>query len=210
MPSCATAPSCGWSRSRRSRRPTWRWSASTCSRRRPRRGAGDRAVGPRRAGDHRRDPAPGRPGARVEPHIVSGWWKDTGRLDDMLAANRLVLDTIEGRRRGRADRLAGRRPRRDRARRAAGALRRARPSDHRRRRAADRLLRRSLHGDRRGLRDPGAEVEHSILLRGCSVRDLDGRIESSLLGRNVRIGRDHRQPRAYRFMVGDNCEIGIL
>src|SRR5579872_963740 len=36
-------------------------------------------------------------GMRVEPHIVRGWWKDTGRLEDMLAANRLVLDTIEGR-----------------------------------------------------------------------------------------------------------------
>ncbi len=31
-------------------------------------------------------------GMRVEPHIVNGWWKDTGRLDDMLAANRLVLE----------------------------------------------------------------------------------------------------------------------
>jgi len=28
---------------------------------------------------------------RVEPHIVSGWWKDTGRLEDMLEANRLIL-----------------------------------------------------------------------------------------------------------------------
>jgi glucose-1-phosphate thymidylyltransferase len=55
-----------------------------------------------------------------------------------------------------------------------------------------------------------AEVEHSILLSGSSVRDLDGRMESSLLGRNVRIGRGNRQPRAYRFMVGDNSEIGIL
>src|SRR5205823_2278381 len=36
-------------------------------------------------------------GSRVEPHIVKGWWKDTGRLEDMLAANRLVLDTIESR-----------------------------------------------------------------------------------------------------------------
>ena len=36
-------------------------------------------------------------GMRVEPHIVNGWWKDTGRLEDMLAANRLVLDTIERR-----------------------------------------------------------------------------------------------------------------
>ncbi len=55
-----------------------------------------------------------------------------------------------------------------------------------------------------------AEVEHSILLAGASVSDLAGRMESSLLGRNVKIGRDHRQPRAYRFLVGDNSEIGIL
>ena len=55
-----------------------------------------------------------------------------------------------------------------------------------------------------------AEVEHSILLEGSTVRGLDGRMESSLLGRDVHIARDDRQPRAYRFMVGDNSEIGIL
>jgi glucose-1-phosphate thymidylyltransferase len=55
-----------------------------------------------------------------------------------------------------------------------------------------------------------AEVEHSILLSSCEVRNLDGRMESSLLGHNVKIGRGDRQPRAYRFMVGDNSEIGIL
>src|ERR687888_376189 len=33
-------------------------------------------------------------GRRVEPHVVKGWWKDTGRLEDMLEANRLILDTI--------------------------------------------------------------------------------------------------------------------
>src|SRR5438874_872755 len=43
-------------------------------------------------------------GARVEPHIVRGWWKDTGRLEDMLAANRLVLETIDGRVEGELDR----------------------------------------------------------------------------------------------------------
>src|SRR3954469_21661670 len=36
-------------------------------------------------------------GRRVEPHIVRGWWKDTGRLEDMLEANRLILDTIVAR-----------------------------------------------------------------------------------------------------------------
>ena len=56
----------------------------------------------------------------------------------------------------------------------------------------------------------GAEVEHSILLAGCTVCDLDGRMESSLLGRNVTVRRGDRQPRAYRFMVGDNSDISIL
>jgi glucose-1-phosphate thymidylyltransferase len=55
-----------------------------------------------------------------------------------------------------------------------------------------------------------AEVEHSILLEGSTVRGLDGRMESSLLGKDVHISRTDRQPRAYRFMVGDNSEIGIL
>jgi glucose-1-phosphate thymidylyltransferase len=54
-----------------------------------------------------------------------------------------------------------------------------------------------------------AEVEHSILLAGSVVRDLDGRMESSLLGRNATVARDRRQPRAYRFMIGDNSEIGF-
>ncbi len=149
-------------------------------------------------------------GLRVEPHIVKGWWKDTGRLDDMLAANRLVLDTIQTRLEGELidSRVDGRVVIEPGARleRSLGA----RPGDHRRRREAQRLLHRPVHRDRRGLRDPSAEVEHSILLAGSVVRDLDGRMESSLLGRNVKIGRDNRQPRAYRFLVGDNSELSIL
>src|SRR5213078_2434775 len=39
-------------------------------------------------------------GLRVEPHVVEGWWKDTGRLEDMLEANRLILDNVEPRMEG--------------------------------------------------------------------------------------------------------------
>ena len=42
-------------------------------------------------------------GWRVEPHVVRGWWKDTGRLDDMLEANRLILETLERRVEGELD-----------------------------------------------------------------------------------------------------------
>jgi glucose-1-phosphate thymidylyltransferase len=149
-------------------------------------------------------------GARVEPHVVRGWWKDTGRLEDMLAANRLVLDTIEGRVSGelvdsqvdgrvvievgaRLERSAVRGP----AIIGAGA------------RLTDCYIG-PYTAIGEGCVIENAEVEHSILLTGSAVRDLAGRMESSLLGRNVKIGRDHRQPRAYRFLVGDNSEIGIL
>jgi glucose-1-phosphate thymidylyltransferase len=149
-------------------------------------------------------------GRRVEPHIVRGWWKDTGRLEDMLAANRLVLDTMQARLDGELieSQIDGRVVVE------AGAV-----------------LERStvrgpaIIGGGTHLTDcyigpytaigenctiTGAEVEHSILLSGAVVRGLAGRMESSLLGRNVTIGRDQRQPRAYRFLVGDNSEIGIL
>src|SRR5436305_4052808 len=36
----------------------------------------------------------------VHPHIVRGWWKDTGKLEDMLEANRIVLEGLEMRPRG--------------------------------------------------------------------------------------------------------------
>jgi glucose-1-phosphate thymidylyltransferase len=148
-------------------------------------------------------------GARVEPHIVRGWWKDTGRLDDMLEANRLILDTIEARVEGElidsqvdgrviveAGAVLERSTVRGPAIIGAGA------------RLTDAYVGPyTAVGERCAI--DSAEVEHSILLADSSVRDLHGRIESSLLGRNVRIGRDRLQPRAYRFMVGDNSEIAI-
>jgi len=149
-------------------------------------------------------------GMRVEPHIVRGWWKDTGRLEDMLEANRLILDNLIGRvdgelidsqvdgrvvieRGARLERTIVRGP----AIVGAGA------------RLSDCYIGPyTAIGERCTI--SGAEVEHSILLAGCSVCDLDGRMESSLLGRNVTVRRGERQPRAYRFMVGDNSDISIL
>ena len=36
-------------------------------------------------------------GLTVRPHIVDGWWKDTGKLEDLLEANRLILETFDQR-----------------------------------------------------------------------------------------------------------------
>jgi glucose-1-phosphate thymidylyltransferase len=149
-------------------------------------------------------------GRRVEPHIVRGWWKDTGRLEDMLDANRLVLEAV--------------------VRRVEGELEDSQVDGRVIVEPGARLVRSTVRGPAiigRGAqlvdcyvgpytaigencRVEHAEVEHSILLANASVQGLRGRMESSLLGRNVSVTRDDRQPRAYRFMVGDNCEIGIL
>ena len=149
-------------------------------------------------------------GRRVEPHVVKGWWKDTGRLEDMLEANRLVLDTItaqvdgemvDSQCDGRVVIDAGAKLERSTVRGPAVIGARAHLVD-------------AYVGPYSAIGEDcvieHAEVEHSILLAGSSVRHLDGRMEASLLGRNVHIARSDGQPRAYRFMVGDNSEIGIL
>ncbi|HYM44889.1 MAG TPA: glucose-1-phosphate thymidylyltransferase [Solirubrobacteraceae bacterium] len=149
-------------------------------------------------------------GMCVEPHIVRGWWKDTGRLEDMLEANRLILDNLVGRIEGelidsqvdgRVVVEAGARLERTTVRGPAIV-------------GANARLRDCYVGPYtavgEGCTIAGAEVEHSILLAGSSVCDLDGRMESSLLGRNVTVRRSASQPRAYRFMVGDNSDISIL
>jgi glucose-1-phosphate thymidylyltransferase len=149
-------------------------------------------------------------GKRVEPHIVQGWWKDTGRLEDMLEANRLILDTIVSRVdgelvdsqvEGRVIVEPGARLERSTVRGPAVIGAGARLTD-------------CYIGPYTAIGEScvveGAEVEHSILLTGAQVRGLDGRMEASLLGRDVVIARGQRQPRAYRFMVGDHSEIGIL
>jgi glucose-1-phosphate thymidylyltransferase len=149
-------------------------------------------------------------GRRVEPHIVRGWWKDTGRLDDMLEANRLILDNltesvggelVDSQVDGRVVIEQGARLERTTVRGPAIV-------------GAGAQLRDCYIGPYTAIGEDchisNAEVEHSILLAGSSVCDLDGRMESSLLGRNVTVRRGDRQPRAYRFMVGDNSDISIL
>ncbi len=149
-------------------------------------------------------------GKTVESHVVRGWWKDTGRLDDMLEANRLILETLERRVDGELvdSQVEGRVVVEPGARLERSIVRG--PAII----GAGALVRDAYVGPYSAV-GPGcviehAEVEHSILLEESSVRHLDGRMESSLLGKNVRISRGDRQPRAYRFMVGDNSEIGIL
>ncbi|MDQ3933919.1 MAG: glucose-1-phosphate thymidylyltransferase [Actinomycetota bacterium] len=149
-------------------------------------------------------------GLTVDPHVVRGWWKDTGQVQDMLDANRLILDDlgeriegelIESRVEGRVVIEPGAVLERSTVRGPAVIGRGARITD-------------AYIGPYTAIGDDvtiqGAELEYSIVLAGSSVRDLEGRLEASLIGRNVAIGRSPSLPKAYRFVVGDNAEIAIL
>jgi glucose-1-phosphate thymidylyltransferase len=149
-------------------------------------------------------------GLEVHPHLVRGWWKDTGKLEDMLEANRIVLEGIEPLRAsevGPGSRIEGR------VSLGAGVE------------MVDSLVRGPVViGD--GTRLESAfvgpytsigerctlvccELENSIVLADSTIRDIPLRIDGSLIGRNVRIVKTDQKPKAYRFMVGDNSEVGI-
>jgi len=149
-------------------------------------------------------------GRRVDPHIVHGWWKDTGQVQDMLEANRLILDDvaervegelIDSRVEGRVVVEAGARLERATVRGPAVIGAGARITDAY-------IGPYTAIGE--GVEINRAELEHSIVLAGARVHDLEYRVEASLIGRNVQIGRGPALPKAYRFVVGDNSEIAIL
>ncbi len=150
-------------------------------------------------------------GCTVRPHVVDGWWKDTGKLDDMLEANRLVLETLKARISGRVDkdsRVDGKVIIEEGAEIVASVIRG--PAII----GSGSRIERSYVGPFTSIQENvqvcGSEVEHSIILSGSLILDLGSRVEDSLVGHNVRIERTQSKPRAYRFMLGDNSEVDVL
>jgi glucose-1-phosphate thymidylyltransferase len=58
-----------------------------------------------------------------------------------------------------------------------------------------------------GVRVEGSEIEHSVVLAGAVIEHLGGRLEASVVGRGARIYRDFELPRAFRLRIGDGNEI---
>ncbi|HZI67700.1 MAG TPA: glucose-1-phosphate thymidylyltransferase [Thermoanaerobaculia bacterium] len=150
-------------------------------------------------------------GKSVHPHIVSGWWKDTGKVEDMLEANRIILDTFEPRGLETVDggsRVEGKVVIEPGARIYASTVRG--PAII----GAGAEIRAAFVGPYTsvgpGCRIERCEIENSIVLEGSSLEEIRGRIADSLIGKNVRIHPGAERPRVHRFLVSDNSEIGIL
>jgi glucose-1-phosphate thymidylyltransferase len=147
----------------------------------------------------------------VYPYVHEGWWIDTGKKDDLLEANRLLLDELTPVIRGYVDRDSQ----------VSGKV----------------MIEAGAEVINSTIRGPAiigehtrivnayvgpftsiyhhcliesSEVEHSIVLEQSTIRELPQRLEDSLIGRNVEIGRSILKPKAYRLMLGDNSSVGVL
>jgi glucose-1-phosphate thymidylyltransferase len=150
-------------------------------------------------------------GRRVDSHVVKGWWKDTGKLEDMLEANRLILDVL-------AMRIEGKVDERSRVEFKVAIEEGAEIVDSTIRGPAiigrgARIVQ-SYIGPFTSIGEncvvEKSEIEHSIVLENASIVDIAHRIEDSLIGRNVELSRSPLRPVAYRFMLGDFSKVGIL
>ncbi len=148
----------------------------------------------------------------VKPHIVTGWWKDTGKLEDMLEANRMLLDSqaitpaIEGS--VDAASSVSFKVRIEKGAEVRGSTIRG-PAII----GAGTSIVDSYVGPFTSISDGctlrKVEIEHSIVLAGSSITDIDGRIVDSLIGKNVEVAKSPARPRALRFMLGDSSKVEI-
>jgi glucose-1-phosphate thymidylyltransferase len=149
-------------------------------------------------------------GRTVRAEMVGGWWKDTGKLEDLLEANRMMLSVLEPRVDGEVDgssRLVG----------PVVVERGAKITRSVIRGPAivgeDTIVEDSVVGPYAsiyfGCRIEGSQIEDSIVMERCRVEDLRGMAES-LLGKDVEVRRGKARPAMYRLMLGDQSQVQVF
>jgi glucose-1-phosphate thymidylyltransferase len=151
-------------------------------------------------------------GHKVDSHILRSWWLDTGKKDDMLEANRVVLDEmVDVNIAGSIDegsRVSGRV--------AIGKGTQLKNCTVRGPAVIgeDCILENSYVGPFTSIGDRArvsfAEIEHCILREDCKITDFHGRIADSLIGVNVELTRGDNRPVAYRLMLGDDSKVEVV
>lgn len=148
-------------------------------------------------------------GLKVYPYIHTGWWIDTGKHEDLLEANRLLLETLEGHIEGSLDAAsqvhgkvvieAGTQ--------IMGSVIRGPACIGRNTRIVNSYIGpyTSIYHD---VLIQDSEIEHSIILEHARIIDV-GRIEESLIGRNVEITRTAVKPKAYKLTLGDHSHVRL-
>ena len=148
-------------------------------------------------------------GHQVKSFLLDSWWLDTGKKDDLLTANAIVLDEwcrkgIEGNV-DKASRILGRAM--------VGRNSVVKGSTVRGPVVIgeNSVIENSFVGPHTSIGDEvrilNSAVEHSVVMNGSEVRDIE-RVEESLIGRRVRIHKA-RGHKALRLMIGDDSLIEV-
>jgi len=150
-------------------------------------------------------------GLKVESHVIEGWWKDTGRLEDLLEANRMVLEDLEPCCAGTVDdqsRIIGRVVIEEGARVERSVIRG--PAII----GSGSVITDSFVGPFTSIyyrvRLEGSEIEHSIVLEDAVISGVGRRIEDSLIGKEVTVTRSSSKPEAIRLVLGDHSRVDLV
>ncbi|WP_445529226.1 glucose-1-phosphate thymidylyltransferase [Streptomyces cyslabdanicus] len=148
-------------------------------------------------------------GADVRASRYEGYWKDTGKVGDVLACNERILDGLRSSMDGEVDDVSvlvgpvvveeGARIVRSRIKGPAII-------------GAGTLVKDSHIGPHtsvgRGCAVIGSRLEHSIVLDGASVTGVQG-LHSSVVGRSASVGITSQSADRYRLVVGDHTQVEV-
>jgi glucose-1-phosphate thymidylyltransferase len=149
-------------------------------------------------------------GRTVRAELVTGWWKDTGKLEDMLEANRMMLSHVGPKVEGEVDgqsRVVGR-----------VVIERGAKVSHSVVRGPaiigeNTIVEDSLIGPNASIYYEcaigGSQVEDSIIMERCRIEDIRP-LSQSLLGKDVEVRRGRTVPAAHRLMLGDQSQVEVF
>ncbi|WP_030340068.1 glucose-1-phosphate thymidylyltransferase [Streptomyces sp. NRRL S-1022] len=147
--------------------------------------------------------------ADVSSHTISGYWKDTGRVEDMLECNRMVLENIVPRMDGSVDDESE----------VVGRLDIAEDAVVIRSRVVGpvsigpgTVVADSYVGPftsvGAGCRLDHTEIEYSIVMERSSISGVS-RIQNSLIGKDVEVSPAGPAPRGHQLVVGDHSRVRL-
>jgi glucose-1-phosphate thymidylyltransferase len=148
-------------------------------------------------------------GYDVRAEMITGWWKDTGKREDLLEANQIILDQRGRDVQGEVDEgshLVGDVVLEEGAVVEESVIRG--PSIIGKGAAVFRSILGPYVSVYERTRIEDSEIQNSIIMEDCAISEVR-RISDSLIGKSSRIGKDDGRPAVYQFMLGDSSEIKI-
>jgi glucose-1-phosphate thymidylyltransferase len=152
-------------------------------------------------------------GTRVRPYILKGWWIDAGKPDAIILANQLVLEELPYTPALEDSRVQGKSEVSHRVIVGEGSQ----IIDSVIRGPViigdNTIVRNSYIGPYTSLGDnvlvESSEIEASIVMKNCVIRNIPGRIDSSLLADNAQVQAAGHLPAAHRFVLAENSYVQL-